>query len=89
LPALALLAPALFFPQGAQAYGNTFFASLLLFIGLAIELLRYKRKGRQGQSTAHLARTRLPIPWLINSQAFGVNVNTAYPESFRCFRRTI
>ena len=62
LPALALLAPALFFPQGAQAYGNTFFASLLLFIGLAIELLRYKRKGRQGQSTAHLARTRLPIP---------------------------
>jgi hypothetical protein len=60
LPALALLAPTLFFPQGAQAYGNTFFASLLLFIGLAIELLRYRRKGRQVQSTADLASTCLP-----------------------------
>jgi hypothetical protein len=60
LPALALLAPALFFPQGAQAYGNTFFASLLLFIGFAIELLRYRRKGRQVQSTAGLASTSLP-----------------------------
>ena len=61
LPALALLALALFFTQGAQAYGNTFFGSLLLFIGLAIELLRYKRKGRQGQSAADLASTSLPI----------------------------
>ena len=61
LPALALLALALFFPQGAQAYGNTFFASLLLFIGLAIELVRYKQKGRQVQSAAHLAPTSLPI----------------------------
>jgi hypothetical protein len=55
LPALALLALALFFTQGAQAYGNTFFGSLLLFIGLAIELLRFKRKGRQVQSAAELA----------------------------------
>jgi len=62
LPALALLAPALLFPQGAQAYGNIFFASLLLFIGLAIELLRYKRKGQQVQSAADLASTSLPIP---------------------------
>ena len=62
LPALALLAPALLFPQGAQAYGNTFFASLLLFIGLALELLRYKRKGREVQSAADLAPTSLPIP---------------------------
>jgi hypothetical protein len=36
LPALAILALALFSPQGAQSYGNTFFGSLLLFIGLAI-----------------------------------------------------
>jgi Glycosyltransferase family 87 len=62
LPALALLALALFFPQGAQAYGNTFFASLLLFIGLAIELLRYKQKGRQVQSATDLAPTSPPIP---------------------------
>jgi hypothetical protein len=62
LPALALLALALFSPQGAQSYGNTFFGSLLLFIGLAIELLRYKRKSRQVQSAAGLAPTSLPIP---------------------------
>jgi hypothetical protein len=61
LPALALLALALLFPQGAQAYGNTFFGSLLLFIGLALELLRYKRKGRQMQPAADLAPTSLPI----------------------------
>ena len=40
LPALALLALSLAFPRGAQLYGNTFFATLLLFIGLSIELLR-------------------------------------------------
>jgi hypothetical protein len=39
LPALAILALALPFPRGAQLYGNTFFAALLLFIGLSIELL--------------------------------------------------
>ena len=61
LPALALLALALFSPQGAQTYGNTFFGTLLLFIGLAIELLRYKRKGWQMQPAADLAPTSLPI----------------------------
>jgi hypothetical protein len=44
LPALALLALGLAFPRGAQLYGNTFFATLLLFIGLSIELLRFKRQ---------------------------------------------
>jgi len=43
-PALLLLAPGLLFPRGAQLYGNTFFATLLLFIGLSVELLRFKRQ---------------------------------------------
>jgi len=46
LPALALFALGLAFPRGAQLYGNTFFATLLLFIGLSIELLRFKRAGQ-------------------------------------------
>jgi hypothetical protein len=48
LPALALLALGLEFPRGAQLYGNTFFATLLLFIGLSIELciLNNKRHTR-------------------------------------------
>jgi Glycosyltransferase family 87 len=62
LPALALLGLALLSPQGAQTYGNTFFATLLLFIGLALELLRYKRKDRQVRPAADLAPTGLPIP---------------------------
>jgi hypothetical protein len=49
LPALALLAIGLIFPRGAQLYGNTFFATLLLFIGLSIEFLRFKK---QGQTTS-------------------------------------
>jgi glycosyl transferase family 87 len=44
VPALALLATGLFFPRGGQLYGNTFFATLLLFIGLCVELLRWKNK---------------------------------------------
>jgi hypothetical protein len=44
LPALTLLALGLPFPRGAQLYGNTFFATLLLFIGLSVELLRFKRQ---------------------------------------------
>jgi hypothetical protein len=44
VPALLLLALGLPFPRGAQMYGNTFFAALLLFIGLAIELLQYKKQ---------------------------------------------
>jgi hypothetical protein len=43
VPALAVLALAIPFPRAAQMYGNTFFAALLLFIGLSIELLRCKR----------------------------------------------
>ena len=46
LPALALLALGLAFPRGAQLYGNTFFATLLLFLGLSVELLRFKRAGQ-------------------------------------------
>ena len=49
LPALALLAFGLIFPRGAQLYGNTFFAVLLLFIGSSIELFRFKK---QGQTTS-------------------------------------
>jgi hypothetical protein len=57
LPALAILALALPFPRGAQIYGNTFFAALLLFIGFSIELLRCKRADRP------LAAARaIPIP---------------------------
>jgi hypothetical protein len=44
LPALALLALGLAFPRGAQLYGNTFFATLLLFIGLSVELSRCKQQ---------------------------------------------
>ena len=44
LPGLALLALGLAFPRSAQLYGNTFFATLLLFIGLSSELLSFKQK---------------------------------------------
>ena len=44
LPALALLALGIPFSRGAQLYGNTFFASLFLFIGLSIELLHLKQQ---------------------------------------------
>jgi hypothetical protein len=47
LSALALLALGLLLPRGAQLYGNTFFATLLLFIGLSIELLRCKQESHQ------------------------------------------
>jgi hypothetical protein len=47
LPALALLALGIPFPLCAQLYGNTFFATLLLFVGLSIELLRYKQQTAQ------------------------------------------
>jgi hypothetical protein len=39
-----LLAVGLIFPRGAQLYGNTFFATLLLFIGLSIELLYWNKQ---------------------------------------------
>jgi Glycosyltransferase family 87 len=44
VPALALLALGIPFSRSAQLYGNTFFATLLLFSGLSIELLRRKRQ---------------------------------------------
>jgi Glycosyltransferase family 87 len=44
VPALVLLALGLPFPHSAQMYGNTFFAALLLFIGLAIKLLQHKKQ---------------------------------------------
>lgn len=49
IPALALLALGIPFSRGAQLYGNTFFATLLLFIGLSIELSRFKRGTAQTQ----------------------------------------
>ena len=51
VPALALLAVGLIFPRGAQLYGNTFFATLLLFVGLSIELSRFKQQAAQTQNT--------------------------------------
>ena len=52
VPALALLALGLAFPRGAQLYGNTFFATLLLFIGLSIELLRCRKQYAKDRSRA-------------------------------------
>jgi len=49
VPAVAIFALALPFPRGAQLYGNTFFATLLVFLALAVELLRCKRQSRQTQ----------------------------------------
>jgi Glycosyltransferase family 87 len=51
VPAVALLALGLPFPRGAQLYGNIFWATLLLFIGLSIELWHCKRKTRQTSPT--------------------------------------
>lgn len=55
LPALALLAPGIPFPHGAQLYGNTFFATLLLFVGLSIELLRLKQQTARTQSVVEMS----------------------------------
>src|SRR5438094_920404 len=44
VPALALLAVGLITPHGAQFYGNTFFATLLLFVGLSMELLYWNKQ---------------------------------------------
>jgi hypothetical protein len=44
LAAVALLALGILFPRGAQLYGNTFFATLLLFIGSSIELLYWNKQ---------------------------------------------
>ena len=47
VPALALLALGLIFPRGAQLYGNTFFSTLLLFIGLSVEVVRLEASKRR------------------------------------------
>jgi hypothetical protein len=47
LPALALLALGIPFPRGAQLYGNTFFATLMLFLGMSVDLLTFKRRAAQ------------------------------------------
>jgi len=55
LPALALLALSIPFPRGAQLYGNTFFATLLLFVGLSIELLHFKQQTAYTRSASELS----------------------------------
>jgi Glycosyltransferase family 87 len=55
LPALALLALSIPFPRGAQLYGNTFFATLLLFAGLSIELLHFKQQRSYTRSAGELS----------------------------------
>ncbi len=47
---LALLAATIPNPRTAQIYGSVFFATLLLFVGLANELWRWKRAGTGGVS---------------------------------------
>lgn len=45
--AIFLLALTIPFQRPAQRYGNTFFATMILFIGLALELYEIKRKQRR------------------------------------------
>jgi hypothetical protein len=52
LAALALLAVGLIRPRGAQFYGNTFFATLMLFIGFSIELWRFKQQAAKTQTAS-------------------------------------
>ena len=52
LLALALLGLGLVFPRGAQLYGNTFLAALLLFIGLAIELFHFRQQSTKRPDAA-------------------------------------
>jgi Glycosyltransferase family 87 len=54
LLALALLAFGIRFPRGAQLYGNTFFATVLLFVGLSIELVRLKQETIRKQPASGL-----------------------------------
>lgn len=62
LGATLLLALTIPFRVGAQTYGNVLFATLLLFLGLAIELRSLKKGGRMRiQSSANLA-TELAAP---------------------------
>jgi Glycosyltransferase family 87 len=50
LPTLALLALGIPLPRGAQLYGNTFFATLFLFVGLSLELARFKQQTAPARS---------------------------------------
>ena len=54
LPALMLLALGIPFPRGVQLYGNTFFATLFLFIGLSVQLLCFKQQAARAQTAADL-----------------------------------
>jgi hypothetical protein len=55
--ALALLVIGIPFPRGAQLYGNTFFATLLLFVGLSIHLLCFKQQtSHRDQSASCLTK---------------------------------
>src|SRR5207248_2957554 len=54
LPALMLLALGIPFPRAVQLYGNTFFATLFLFIGLSVQLLCFKQQAAQAQTAADL-----------------------------------
>ena len=68
LPVL-LLALAIPFLRGAQAYGNAFFAGLILFAGLGIELLRLARNpslplpenSAECGSLSQISQPRLPL----------------------------
>jgi hypothetical protein len=55
LPALTLLALGIPFPRSAQLYGNTFFAALLLFVGLSIELSYFKQQTAHARSAGELS----------------------------------
>ena len=59
--AVALLSLTIPMPRGAQTYGNTFFATLLLFVGLAVELWRIKKIPTQSDARGELiSRAILP-----------------------------
>ena len=53
LLSLGLLALGVPFSRGAQVYGNTFFATLLLFIGLSIQLLCLEQEAVHTQTAAN------------------------------------
>ncbi len=62
LSAVALLALTIPFQRIAQAYGNVFFATLLLFIGLALELWRMKTRSRTAKPDAPHTAAPAPAP---------------------------
>jgi hypothetical protein len=76
VPALALLAVGLIFPRGAQLYGNTFFATLLLFIGLSIQRFSFKQKAGRSHPVADFHRrvdlTRIGRSFLFKGEYFFV-----------------